>query len=442
MEDGGTTYVYVIEVLVILVLLLLSALFSASEVAFFSLRPVDRERLEMQKSHVTTNIFKCLENPEKLLATILILNNTVNIGIVILSTYITTGLLDHQTYPVLSFVVEVVIITFVIVLVGEIMPKIIATRNNMRVIHLMAGPLRFFMFLLSPIIYPLMRSSVFVRRHIQRVGSGISVDDLSNALEITSGSLEDERKLLEGIVKFGNIEVCQIMKSRLDIVAVNWHDNFSKVLSSVIESGYSRLPVYDDTLDNIKGILLAKDLFPYINEKDDFHWQGLIKPAYFVPETKKIDDLLTEFQRNKVHLAIVVDEHGGTSGLVTMEDILEEIVGEIEDESDIDEEKLYKKLSPTSWLFEAKITMNDFCKVVQLPSEIFENIHGNYETLAGFILELVGEIPPRGTKVSYNNLTFEVESADKKRIRQVKVYLNKNEPNNEKNIKPKSSRQK
>lgn len=424
MEDIGAAYVYVIQILVILILLLLSALFSASEVAFFSIRPADRERLQSQKSHATVNIFKCLENPEKLLATILILNNTVNIGIVILSTYITMGLLDHQNYPVLSFLVEVVVITFVIILVGEIMPKIVATRNNMKVIHLMAAPLRFFMILLSPVVYPLTHSSQYVRRHMQRVGTGISVDDLSNALEITSASLNEERKMLEGIVKFGNIEVCQIMKPRLDIVAVNWNDDFGKVLSLVIESGYSRLPVYEDTLDNIKGILLAKDLFPYVGEKTDFNWQGLIKPAYFVPETKKIDDLLTEFQRNKIHLAIVVDEHGGTSGLVTMEDILEEIVGEIEDESDVEEEKLYKKLSANCWLFEAKISMNDFCKVLQLPYDIFENIPGNYETLAGFMLELTGEIPPKGTKKDYHNLTFEVENADKKRIRQIKVYVN------------------
>ncbi|MCX7987556.1 MAG: gliding motility-associated protein GldE, partial [Bacteroidales bacterium] len=384
----------------------------------------DKQKLESQKSHASINILKCLENPEKLLATILILNNTVNIGIVILSTYITSGLLDHQTYPVLSFVVEVVVITFIIVLIGEIMPKIIATRNTFKVLHLMAAPLRFFMFFLNPVIYPLTRSSQIVRKRIQRVGTAISVDDLSNALEITSASLNEERKMLEGIVKFGNIEVCQIMKPRLDIVAINWNDNFSKVLSKVIESGYSRLPVYEDTLDNIKGILIAKDLFPYIGEKAEFHWQGLIKPAYFVPETKKIDDLLTDFQRNKIHLAIVVDEHGGTSGLVTMEDILEEIVGEIEDESDIEEEQLYKKLSPDCWLFEAKISMNDFCKVAQLPNDFFEDISGNYETLAGFILELTGEIPPKGSKINFKTLTFEIENADKKRIRQIKVCLN------------------
>jgi len=424
MEDSSAAYIYAIQILAILILLLLSALFSASEVAFFSLRPAERERLQSQKSHAAMNILKCLENPEKLLATILILNNTVNIAIVILSTYLTTGLLDHQTYPVLSFLVEVVVITFVIVLVGEIMPKIFATRNNMKVIHLMAPALRFGMLLLSPIIYPLTNSSQFVRRHMQRVGTGISVDDLSNALEITSASLNEERKMLEGIVKFGNIEVCQIMKPRLDIVAVNWHDDFARILSMVIDSGYSRLPVYEDTLDNIKGILLAKDLFPYVSEKPDFNWQGLIKPAYFVPETKKIDDLLTEFQRNKVHLAIVVDEHGGTSGLVTMEDILEEIVGEIEDESDTEEEKLYKKLSANCWLFEAKISMNDFCKVIQLPYDIFEHVPGNYETLAGFVLELTGEIPAKGTKIDYQNLTFEVENVDKKRIRQIKVWVN------------------
>lgn len=424
MEDNSAAYIYAIQILAILILLLLSALFSASEVAFFSLRPAERERLQSQKSHAAMNILKCLENPEKLLATILILNNTVNIAIVILSTYLTTGLLDHQIYPVLSFLVEVVVITFVIVMVGEILPKVFATRNNMKVIHLMAPALRFGMLLLSPIIYPLTHSTQFVRRHMQRVGTGISVDDLSNALEITSASLHEERKMLEGIVKFGNIEVCQIMKPRLDIVAVNWHDDFDRILSMVIDSGYSRLPVFEDTLDNIKGILLAKDLFPYVGEKPDFNWQGLIKPAYFVPETKKIDDLLTEFQRNKVHLAIVVDEHGGTSGLVTMEDILEEIVGEIEDESDTEEEKLYKKLSANCWLFEAKISMNDLCKVLQLPYDIFENIPGNYETLAGFVLELTGEIPAKGTKVNYQNLSFEVENVDPKRIRQIKVCVN------------------
>ncbi len=425
MEENHLIIKYTLELIAIIILLILSGLFSASEVAFFSLPPAERKKISEQKNTTSKNILKCLENPEKLLATILILNNTVNIGIVILATYFTYQIVDHNAYPVLSFILEVIVITFVILLIGEIIPKIFATRNSTLITHFMAGPLRVLMFLTSPISLPLIRSSQVIHKRLQNIGQGISVRDLSSALEITSDSLKEEKKILEGIVKFGNIEVRQVMRSRLDIVAINFHDNFERILSVVIESGYSRIPVYEDSIDNIKGILIAKDIFPYLNEKNDFHWQGLLKPAYYVPETKKIDDLLAEFQRNKVHLAIVVDEHGGTSGLITMEDILEEIVGEIEDESDKDEEIFYKKLSPNCWLFEAKTTINDFCKILDLPSNIFEDISGNFETLAGVILEITGEIPSKGKKIYFPPLTFEIENVDNKRIRQVKVWLNK-----------------
>jgi gliding motility-associated protein GldE len=415
---------FYIEVLSLLILLILSGLFSASEVAFFSLRPAEKKLLETKKDLSSRNVLKCLENPEKLLATIIILNNAVNITIVILSTFVTSKVVSSNTNPVVKFIVEVVVITFVIVLVGEIIPKIFATKNTLRISTFMSNFFRVMIFLLNPIIYPLVVSSNIVNRRMRKVKPNISVKDLSGALEITSSSLKDEKKILEGIVKFGNIEVCQIMRPRIDIVAVNYDDNYGKILKTIIDSGYSRIPVFENTLDNIKGIILAKDLLPYIDEKPTFNWHALIKPPYFVPETKKIDDLLAEFQENKVHLAIVVDEHGGISGIVTMEDILEEIIGDIKDESDSEEEQLYKRLSTNSWLFEAKISINDFCKILQISPKFFDEVKGGYETIAGFILELKGEIPPKGEKLFFKNLTFEIESVDMRRIRQVKVYIN------------------
>jgi len=274
-----------------------------------------------------------------------------------------------------------------------------------------------------PLTYLLTKSTSFIQKRLASKGHNFSIDDLSDAIEITSESLSEERNILEGIVKFGNIDVSEIMQSRLDIAAIEYEVPFNKLLSLIIETGYSRIPVYEDTLDNIKGIIYTKDLLPYLHEPENFNWLGLIKQAYFVPETKKIDDLLAEFQKNKIHIAIVIDEYGGTCGLVTMEDILEEVIGEISDESDVDEELPYKKLSNNVYLFEAKILLNDFFKITGMDDSVFDEIKGEYETLAGLILELKGEIPQKNDKIECKNFVFIIEAVDKRRIKQVKVII-------------------
>lgn len=423
MDDYFFSWYFIVEILTIIVLLIISGLVSASEVAFFSLKPGEKQSLYSKNDLKSQYVIQWLDNPEKLLATVLILNNLVNITIIILSTHITANLVTPNFSPFLVFFLQVICVSFIILFVGEIFPKIFATRNSMRIAKLVAFPYYVISAILWPLIYPLLSTTNIVNRRLQQLKPAISLTDLSNALQITSDSLKDEKDILEGIVKFGNIEVSQIMRPRIDIVAISVHANFKKLLSIVIESGYSRIPVYDENIDNIKGIIIAKDLLPYIDQKSDFYWQGLIKSAFFVPENKKIDDLLTDFQKNKMHLAIVVDEHGGTLGLVTMEDILEEVIGEIEDESDAEEEVLYKKLAPNIWLFEGKILLNDFYKVTGIAPNIFDEIEGNYETLAGLILELKGEIPHKGDKIVYKNFWFIIESVDKRRIRQVKLMI-------------------
>lgn len=418
----------IIEFIMLILLLLGSALMSASEVAFFALKPAQIKELESGKHKRGALVLKLLEHPEKLLANILIGNNFVNISIIILSTNITLEIADFSHEPLLGFIFQVVIVTLLILLVGEIIPKVFATDNSVKVALFMAIQLD----ILSKIFYPvtqlLLSSTSFVQKRFELKKPNISMDDLSDAIEITSPSLSDEKKLLKGIVKFGNTDVSEIMQPRIDILALEYNSTLSKLFSTIVETGYSRIPVYEDNLDHIKGILLTKDLLPYLNEDNTFNWQGLIKPAFFVPENKKIDDLLAEFQKKKIHLAIVIDEYGGTCGLVTLEDILEEIIGEINDESDVEEELLFKKLSANTYLFEGKILLNDFYKAIGTDDSPFDDVKGEYETLAGLILELKGEIPFKGDRIEYKNFIFIIETVDKRRIRQVKVIL-KNQRN-------------
>jgi len=411
------------EILFVIFLLICSALISASEVGFFSLKPVDINDLKDNKTKKGFRVLKLLERPEKLLAAILIANNFINISIIILSTYITHELIDFSATPVLGFIFQVVLITFIILLIGEIIPKIFATNNSVRTAIIMAYPLDLLSKLFSPVIWLLITSTSYVQKKLSSKKPNLSIDDLSDALEITSSSLNDDKNILKGIVKFGNIDVSEIMRPRLDIVSADIDTTLSGLLSIIIETGYSRIPVFYGTLDNIKGILFTKDLLPHFHKNDSYHWQDLIKKAYFVPETKKIDDLLAEFQKNKIHLAIVIDEYGGTCGLVTMEDILEEIVGEISDESDVDEELLFKKLSQNVYLFEAKILLNDFFKITGIADTVFDDVKGEYETLAGLILELKGEIPEKNDKIEFKNFSFIIESVDKRRIRQIKFII-------------------
>ena len=412
-----------IELLLVIILLIGSALMSASEVAFFSLKPADIKEFENRKGMKSQLVLRLLDNPERLLANILIANNFINISIIILSTSIIHGLMDFSTNPALGFILQVIIITGVILVVGEIIPKVFATNHYMRVVVVMSYPL----FVLSKIFYPLtfilLNSTSFVQKKLASKKPNLSIDDLSHAIEITSDSLNEEKNILQGIVKFGNIDVSEIMQPRMDIVAVEYKTTIKKLLSIVVESGYSRIPVYKENLDNIKGVLYTKDLLPHYYETKLFKWQTLIKPAFFVPEAKKIDDLLAEFQKNKIHLAIVIDEYGGTSGLITMEDILEEVIGEISDESDVDEELLYKKISNNTYLFEAKILLNDFFKITGMEDTVFDDVKGEYETLAGLLLELKGEIPQKNDKIEFSQFTFIIEAVDKRRIKQVKVII-------------------
>jgi putative hemolysin len=416
---------------VVLVLLLTgSALMSASEVAYFSLSPGDIGKLKTDKSKKSKAALRLYNMPEKLLSTILVANNSINIAIVILSAFISARLFDFTDTPVLGFIIEVVAITALILFFGEIMPKVYASKNHVSVAVFMAFPLLFIEKLLKPITSVLILSSSFVKKRSNPKQANLSLDDLSDALELTSEEFQEEEKILKGIVKFGNINVSAIMCSRVNVTAFDIRSGFSTIIPRIIESGFSRIPVYSVSFDNVVGILYAKDVLPYTSNPDSFKWQALLRPSYFVPETKKINDLLKEFQIKKIHMAVVIDEYGGTSGIVTLEDILEEIVGEITDESD-DEHVLYKKIDDKTYIFEGKILLNDFYKILEIEGDPFEYLRGESETLAGLILELTGEIPQKGQEIRHADYTFQIESADKRRIKEIRVVIN--DKNAEKN---------
>ena len=419
------SYGVIIGFIVMILLLIASAFISGSEVAFFSLTPSNINSLKEKVSRTNNLILKLLNTPERLLATILIANNFVNVGIIILSTFVTISFVDFSYSPAIRFILQVIIITFLILLFGEIIPKIYATQYAMRFASFMAYPLFFLEKIFRPISSFLIYSTKIVNKKFSQAKQNISIDDLSQALDLTSDEIKEDRKILKGIVKFGNINVKEIMKSRVDIVAIDVKTtrDFSELLSVIIESGYSRIPVYFETFDNIKGIIYIKDLLPYIHKNNFFKWQSLIRAPYFVPETKKINDLLEEFQSKKIHLAIVIDEYGGTSGIVTLEDILEEIVGEINDEFD-DKQVKYSKLDDKNYIFEGKTLLNDFYKIIQSDDNIFDDIKGDSDTLAGLILEIKGEIPKIYEKITYKNFVFKIESVDKRRIRRIKITIN------------------
>lgn len=403
-------------------LLLLSSLVSGSESAFFSLGPSNLKQLEVSGSKSDKIILELLEKPEQLLASILISNNFINVGIVILSTYLTNSLIDFTEAPVFGFIVQVVIITFILLLFGEIIPKILATNKAMSFSRLIAFPIYVVVKILRPFNYLLVSSTAQVRKFSPK--KNISIDELSDALEITTGQHPEEKKILRGIVTFGYTEVREIMKPRLDVVALDVTAGFNKLKSVVVESGYSRIPIYENSFDEIKGVLYVKDLLPFIDEPDNFEWQKLLREPYFVPESKKINVLLSEFQANRIHLAVVVDEYGGTCGIVSLEDILEEIVGEISDESD-DEVSLYTKIDDFNYLFEGKILLNDFAKVVSVDDSMFDNVRGESETLAGLILEIIGYLPSKNDVINHGMFKFTIDSVDNKRIKRVKVTIKK-----------------
>ena len=412
-----------ISLIVSILLLCFSALISASEVAFFSLDPKTLNELEESESKADRNILRLLKIPQRLLATMLIGNNFLNVAVIFLLTYFTNTILNFDSAPLLGFIFQTIIITFAILLFAEIIPKVYATQFALKTAVYTVPYLSAIEKLFGVFVSFLVNSTSFVNNRLAKHNhSNISMDELSHALELTSNNKDEDTEILEGIIKFGNIQVVDIMTSRVDMVIVDIKTNYKKLLEIKIESGYSRIPVYAGTRDNIKGLLYSKDLLPHLDKPANFRWQTLIRPAYYVPETKKIDDLLNEFQTNKVHLAIVVDEYGGTSGLVTLEDILEEIVGDISDEYD-NEEVLFTKIDNHTFIFEAKILLNDFFKIAEIEEDDFVKVTEEVETLAGLILELKGDIPAKNERIDYGRYVFEIVAADNRRIKKVKLYI-------------------
>jgi gliding motility-associated protein GldE len=421
---------YLLSTLLLVLLLLISAVISGSEVAFFSLSKTALENEENENLKVK-KVIKLLEKPDKLLATILVTNNFINIGIVILSHYLIEAYFTGKTLALEFFgtsfnfkvVFEMVIITFLILLFGEILPKVYASRNKLKFASFMASPLAFFNKILSPLTSLMTSSTRFIKSKIGSQKTDITVDKLSQALELTdeSETTEDEQKILEGIVNFGNTLVTEIMQPRISIFALNKDTSFKDMIKQVVDKGHARIPIYEDNIDTVIGILFIKDLLAHFDKKD-FDWLSLIREPFFVPENKKLDDLLRDFQDKKVHLAIVVDEYGGTSGLVTLEDVIEEIVGDLSDEFDNDDLS-YSKIDDKTYIFEGKTALKDFCKVIDVDCSIFDKAKGESESLAGLVLELSGSFPKKGHKINFENFSFIVEVMDKKRIKQLKVIL-------------------
>ncbi len=412
----------VIALALAVLLLFASGFISASEVAFFSLKPNDINRIKEGNHPADSVILDLLNNSEFLLATILIANNFVNVAIVMLCTYGINEWLDFSNVPMLGFVLETIVLTFLLLLFGEIMPKIYAKQNTLPFIHKAAPTLLNIQKICKPLAALLVHSTSTINKTLAKKKYDISVDELSKALELTSKAIPEEKEMLAEIIKFYNKTADEIMTSRLDMEDLDIKANFKEVIDTIIKCGYSRIPVYSGTEDNIKGILYIKDLLPYLDKPETFRWQSLIRPAYFVPETKKIDDLLEEFRTNKIHMAIVVDEFGGTSGIVTMEDILEEIVGEISDEYDEDE-KQYIRLADGSYIFEAKIQLTDFFRATDTDPAEFEKITEEVETLAGLLLEIKGDFPRRREVIEYKNYRFQILEMDNRRILKVKFNV-------------------
>ena len=413
----------VLNCLLLLFLLICSALVSGTEVAFFSISQTELDELSSSSKGKNT-VVKLLENPKKLLGTILITNNFINILIVLIFASLGEVFFSNLSGGI-KFFVEVVLVTFLILLFGEVLPKVYASRKSMQFANLMAKPIQGLNVFLTPLSTPLIKLTSIVENKLGNKNNNLSVERLSQALELTSdgATTKDEQKILEGIVSFGNTETVQIMKPRTDVCAIADDILYDEVLKIILKNGYSRIPVYHENIDNIRGVLYAKDLLAYLNKKD-FKWQKLIREPFFVPENKKLDDLLSEFQEMKKHLAIVVDEYGGTSGIVTLEDVIEEIVGDINDEFD-DDDLSYSKIDENNYIFDGKTTIKDFCRVLDDDDEEkFEDVKGESETLAGFILEVSGRFPKKAEKIIFSNYTFTIESLDKKRIKQIKVTRN------------------
>ena len=407
----------------VVILLICSAFISGSEVALFSLSQKDVDGLVAENDNKGNLISRLLERPKKLLATILVANNFINIAVVIIFSSVSEKIFGTIESHLIRFILEVVVITFLILLYGEVLPKIYANRNNVLFSKKVALPISILDRLLTPITVPMRNIILYAEKKFSVQKTGFSVDQLSQALELTNNAetTQEEQKILEGIVTFGNTDVRQVMSPRIDIFALDISEKFSEVMPKIVDKGYSRIPVYKDNIDQIEGVLFIKDLIPYI-DKNEFDWQNLIREPFFVPENKKLDNLLKEFQGMKNHLAIVVDEYGGTSGLVSLEDILEEIVGDISDEFD-DENIIYSQIDDKNFLFEGKISLKDFYRIVDVNESDFEESKGEAETLAGFILEISGNFPKKNQRIPFKDYWFTIESLDKRRIKQIKVTL-------------------
>ncbi len=424
---NNVNYWLLLSIAVLFLLLILSALISGAEVAFFSLSQSEINKASESKSNIKKTVVSLLDNPQKLLATILISNNFINILIVLIFAYIGETVFVKISSIALKFSIEVVLVTFLILLFGEVLPKVYATRNSLKFASFMAYPLKGLNSILTIVSAPLMSLTGVIENRLGKKQSNLSVEKLSQALELTSdqATTKDEQKILEGIVSFGNTETSQIMVPRIDIFALSYDELYEDIIAKIVKNGFSRNPVYKESVDEITGILYAKDLLPYLNEKN-FKWQKLLREPYFVPENKKLDDLLKEFQEKKNHLAVVVDEYGGTSGIITLEDVIEEIVGDISDEFD-DEDLLYAKLDASNYLFEGKTNLKDFYKITEIDNAIlFDEHKGESETIAGFILEVHGKFPKKNEIIKFANFSFKIESKDKKRIKQVKITIHKN----------------
>ncbi|MBK9391858.1 MAG: gliding motility-associated protein GldE [Bacteroidetes bacterium] len=426
---GTITPIYdpgiIIGFIIFILLLFISGIIAGAEVAYFSLRPEDIEKLKADTRRRAKTAIKLYNNPEKLLSTILVAGNTIKITAALLAAFLGSAIFDFSNKPLHGLIISILVISFILLLFGEILPKVFSGRANLKMVLFTAFPLAVIDIIFIPVTSISIFDGYFVKRRTGAQRANISMDDISDALDMATDDMDEDEKLLKGIVNFGNINVSAIMCPRIDVTSIDIKSGFEKVVPLIVESGFSRIPVYSGSFDSVKGILYAKDILPYTNNPVNFKWQSLLRPPYFVPETKKINDLLKEFQIKKIHMAIVIDEYGGTSGIVTLEDILEEIVGEITDESDEDD-ILFRNIDETTYIFEGKILLNDFCKIVNVEEDIFDDVRGEAETLAGLILEITGEIPQKGQTITVHHFNFSIESADRRRIKEIRVEI-KNE---------------
>ena len=406
--------------LISIILLLLSATASGSEVAFFSLTQRDMEDLESRSDTASRRVVDLMSNPDRLLATILVANNMVNICLVIIATQIVDNIFLFT--GVGDFIFKTVVITFILLLFGEIMPKVFTQANAVRMSLLFSVPLKVLRWLLYPLAFILMRTSSRVSRMASK-SAEISIEELADAVDLTDTGSEEEQKMLSGIISFGQTEVVEIMHSRVDITGIEYDTKFDEVRRTIVNTGYSRIPVYGEDLDDVRGVLYVKDLLPHIAESDDFEWQALLRKPYFVPEHMMIDDLLKKFQKKKIHIAIVVDEYGATQGLISLEDILEEVVGEITDESDDDEDRLYEKIGENTYIFDAKIHIGEFIRAIGYDEDAFADVEGHAETLAGLMMELKRDLPRRGDELQSHGVKFFIATMDGRRVDKIKVEV-------------------